>query len=465
MKRIVFCFDGTWNRLDAPNPTNVVITAQSITPVTKDGVTQIIHYDEGVGTSEGDRFRGGVFGHGLLTNIVHAYRFLIFNYTVGDEIYIFGFSRGAFTARSFAGLLRNCGILRRRDAPKITEAVRFYQSRKMDEDYTSERFRQFRWDCSPEICVDATDDSWRTKSCNGYVTGQSPVLRIRYLGVWDTVGALGVPNSLLLGSLFNKRYQFHDPQLSAMVVSARHAVSIDERRKAFTPTLWTNLEELNSTLGFHSKDKDAPYQQKWFPGTHGSVGGGGDIRGLSDESLDWVISGARTMGLELDSGEGSAIFRLMPDHKAALVNVTLVPRFDMMKLLPRDDRLPGPDDIQDLSNSACARWLEPADNLPEGMPYRPKTLARVASQLNGGAANSSTVPPVNVTAEGRSQGDSGQALEAGFYTVKRGDTLSMIAKSKYGNASRYTEIFEANRRILSDPDRIYVGQVLYIPTP
>ncbi len=99
MKRLVFCFDGTWDRLDAYYPTNVVLTAQSISPVAKGGVVQIIHYDEGVGTTKISKWSGGLFGIGLLAHIVNAYTFLVFNYEVGDEIFVLGFSRGAFTAR------------------------------------------------------------------------------------------------------------------------------------------------------------------------------------------------------------------------------------------------------------------------------------------------------------------------------------------------------------------------------
>ncbi len=119
MKRLVFCFDGTWNKIDAEFSTNVVITAESVLPLSRNGVAQLIYYDEGVGTSRFDRIRGGVFGNGLVQNLAEAYRFLIFNYTSGDEIYIFGFSRGAYTARSFAGLLSTCAIPLRMHAGRV----------------------------------------------------------------------------------------------------------------------------------------------------------------------------------------------------------------------------------------------------------------------------------------------------------------------------------------------------------
>ena len=107
MKRLVFCFDGTWNTLSAPLPTNVVIAAESAVPVASDGTAQVIYYDEGVGTNKWEQIQGGMFGFGLVENIADAYRFLIFNYTPGDQIYAFGFSRGAYTARSFVGLMSN----------------------------------------------------------------------------------------------------------------------------------------------------------------------------------------------------------------------------------------------------------------------------------------------------------------------------------------------------------------------
>jgi uncharacterized protein (DUF2235 family) len=151
MKRLIFCFDGTWNRLSAYYPTNVVITAQSITPIAKDGVVQIIHYDPGVGTGEDDRWKGGLFGEGLIDKIVDAYTFLVFNYEPGDELYVFGFSRGAFTARSFVGFLRNVGIIQRKYAAKIVDAVTLYKKRKDGDSDDAEDLFRFRWQYSSEI--------------------------------------------------------------------------------------------------------------------------------------------------------------------------------------------------------------------------------------------------------------------------------------------------------------------------
>ena len=313
MKRIVFCFDGTWERLDTKYPTNVVITAECILPSDKYGTVQIIHYDQGVGTTKQLHWRGGLFGKGLLEVIVEAYSFLIFNYDVGDEIYVFGFSRGAFTARSFIGLLRCVGILRRADATKRSNVVKRYRDRAPDEDPDSNELLEFRFKYSPEICVDQTEEDWRVKN-KGYTKGQSPILRVRYLGIWETVGSLGIPLTNPVARFLDQKFAFHDESITKMVTSARHAVAIDERHIGFNhPTLWDNFDALNTDLGFAYDDVQAPYQQKWLPGVHGSVGGGGPYRGLSDGALDWVLSGARLAGLEVDTSPNSPIFALHPN--------------------------------------------------------------------------------------------------------------------------------------------------------
>src|SRR6202171_3554538 len=123
MKRLVLCFDGTWNKLDAQYPTNVVLTAESVLPLTHENIAQVIFHDEGVRTSKFESLSGGMFGAGLVRNMADGYRFLIFNYSPGDEIYVFGFSRGAYTARSFVGVLRTFGILLRGYGSKGKEAT------------------------------------------------------------------------------------------------------------------------------------------------------------------------------------------------------------------------------------------------------------------------------------------------------------------------------------------------------
>ena len=354
MKRIVFCFDGTWNRLDAKNVTNVVHTARNVAYQDDDGIAQIVHYDQGVGTKAHERIRGGVFGMGLMDNLEEAYRFLTFNYEQGDEIYLFGFSRGAFSARSFAGLIYNCGIAN--DVKKIPEAISLYKKRVHDDRHMDTKFRNFRLECSPNLCVDQTEFDWRVaegkckfvplktklKDLSEVMVPDLGILNIKYIGVWDTVGALGVPKSFSIASLVNSKHQFHDCDLSTFVSSARHAVAIDEKRRSFEPTLWTNVDAMNEVVEYHPADKAAPYQQQWFPGVHGSVGGGGDYSGLSDEALEWVWAGAKHLGLQFSTTRSDSIHNISPDFKDHLINQKPAPWYKVMsqltKVLPKRPR-------------------------------------------------------------------------------------------------------------------------------
>jgi uncharacterized protein (DUF2235 family) len=453
-KRLVFCFDGTWNRLDARTPTNVVLTAETVLPMAADQKAQAIFYDEGVGTGPFDHLGGGMFGWGIVDKLGDAYRFLTFNYTPGDEIFVFGFSRGAFTARSFVGMLRNCGIVARSQAGRIGEAIKWYRDRSPSKAPDSLQSRRFRAQVSPAVCVEEGEDAWRQANVPGYEAGTAPLLKIRYLGVWDTVGALGVPTRYRLLAFLNRKYRFHDTALSPLVLSGRHAVAIDESRRDFTPTLWSNVNELNRAQGSDPDSPTAPYQERWFPGVHCGVGGGGDFRGLSDQALVWVWEGAQRAGLGLDTTVGSRLFELSPDphsplspfdedalswwepRKAALTNA----------LWSRADRA-GPSAFRDVSISARRRWkCEPA-TLPERKAYRPVPLSRFTRELDA----LPEIPPVP------------KPGSFDFVRVTRGDTLRSIALHHLGNADRATEIFDMNRDILEDADHIYPGMPLRVP--
>ncbi|EAW36794.1 DUF2235 domain-containing protein, partial [Lyngbya sp. PCC 8106] len=128
MKRLVVCCDGTWQKLNNPYPTNVVKIAQAIKTIASDGVPQIVFYDEGIGSEGGlDLLLGGAFGQGIDKNIQDGYRFLCLNYNEGDEIYLFGFSRGAYTVRSLAGLIYNSGLLSRPYIRLASQAYELYR--------------------------------------------------------------------------------------------------------------------------------------------------------------------------------------------------------------------------------------------------------------------------------------------------------------------------------------------------
>lgn len=125
MKHIVICADGTWQSPESDTATHVLRLAESVAPVSASGVPQVVYYDWGVG-SDGDRLSGGITGKGIDKNIQDCYRFVVHNYAPGDALYLFGFSRGAYTVRSLAGLIRNCGILRPEHAPSVTIDVRSF---------------------------------------------------------------------------------------------------------------------------------------------------------------------------------------------------------------------------------------------------------------------------------------------------------------------------------------------------
>lgn len=460
MKRLVFFFDGTTNTLDTRYSTNVVKLAQSIAPMA-DGVAQLIYYDRGVGTDAGEKVRGGALGHGLDKNLYEAYSFLLFNYTPGDKIYVFGFSRGAFTARSFVGLIYNCGILRRRDAGDIQEAISFYRSRDARDRPMDEHMLEYRRKHSLEVVVHPDEDAWRVRTVPNYTKGDAHLLTISYLGVWDTVAALGWPAHWWLARLDRRKYQFHDCRLSSFIERARHAVAIDERRLTFAPTLCDNIAELNRRAGVDPASPDAPYQQVWFPGDHGSVGGGGDREGLSDRALDWIVDGARAAGLDVDAFPSSRIFEIQADFREHLQNVSkpIYPSLwdrisDWLASLFRTKDRDGPNHLHEVDISARRRWLDLPDNLG-GKPYRPPTLSKVADALNAldPADYGVGVPLAELNDETRFV----------FHTIEVGDDLRKISARYYGTPDRAKEIEAANRDTIDGPGKLSAGRQLRIP--
>ena len=237
MKRLVVCCDGTWNRPDQVNrgvaaPTNVAKFALALAERDADRHEQRLHYEAGVGTRRHERLLGGAFGVGLSRNVRECYRFLVDNYEPGDVLYFVGFSRGAFTARSVAGLVRNCGILRREHAHRIDDAYVLYRSPRRDTEPGGLGATLFR----------------RTYS--------HPDSAIEFVGVWDTVGALGIPVDGFHPPVLSRLWAFHDTRLSRAVRHAYHAVSIDERRAPFKPTLWVKQGDA----------ADQVLEQVWFAG-------------------------------------------------------------------------------------------------------------------------------------------------------------------------------------------------------
>lgn len=287
-KRIIVCCDGTWNTPDQREdgkvcPTNVVKIASAIAPMARDGTSQIVFYHTGVGSSAGtdlSHWVGGAFGVGLSEIIQSAYHFLVNNYTDDDELYLFGFSRGAYAARSLAGFIRNCGLLRKLYTEKIPDAYGLYRRSDASAETDGNEAIAFRRSFSREV-------------------------KIKFIGVWDTVGALGIPDHIM-SQLTEDLWQFHDVKLSRSVEHAYQALAIDEHRTDFQPTLWEQQPDAGNQK----------LEQVWFAGVHCNVGGGYLDGELSDIAFLWMQEKAQACGLECDQAYIGA--KIAPNSAGAL---------------------------------------------------------------------------------------------------------------------------------------------------
>lgn len=293
-KRIITCSDGTWNKPgdveDGVNiRTNVQKIFEGICNEDAEGIKQIKYYDQGVG-STGSKLRriiDGATGYGLDENILDAYKFIIWNYEHGDEIYLFGFSRGAYTARSLAGMIRKVGLVKNNDLNLIKQAYDLYRNTTVKPDDTlAIEFRATHSQPEPEA-------------------------HVKFIGVWDTVGSLGIPFMVMQNK---EKYQFHDPTLSSAVDFAYHALAVDEQRKSFIPTLWKQSEK--------AAGRNVPQvlEQRWFPGVHSNIGGGYPTMGISDIALQWIINKAMDTGLSFEEAYIDNKRNIAPNMRDVLYN-------------------------------------------------------------------------------------------------------------------------------------------------
>lgn len=267
-RRLIVFFDGTWQEpANTPQPTNVVKLLRAI-PANDGDTSQIVFYDRGVGTGGYlNKFIGGAFGDGLQENVIDGYRFLANNYRPkdnnypGDEIYIFGFSRGAFTARSLAGLIGLCGLLK----PS-------YLGHPLQKDVAG-------------IVGSGLTSEEKNAQIVALGLDTHKDVPIECVSVWDTVGSLGIPGDIGRRWI-PKKYHFHDVQLGTNIRVALHAVAIDEKRSAFSPTLWVRKIDTK-------QPPEQIVEQVWFPGVHSNIGGSYDDCGLSDITLDWMAKRIR----------------------------------------------------------------------------------------------------------------------------------------------------------------------------
>ena len=328
-KNIIFCADGTWNGpgnadIDTKDATTNVFKlflnlggtdAASTTLLEKEqervlqdaaGETaQIAKYLHGVGDSDNFlvRLLGGSLGAGLITRIVRGYTFVSRNYRPGDRIILIGFSRGAYTARALAGLIAAKGVL---DASKL------------DASKTDEENKKAAYRLGTAVWYDYRRAALKTRrgllgrlqelvtDLPGFVSRPPKAdllcpAEIEAIGVWDTVGALGIPTyNVTLDRM--DLFQFADTKLSGVVKNGYHAVAIDELRKDFTPTAW---------------DTDPRVRQVLFPGAHSDVGGGypreKNESGLSDGALAWMMARLRDHGVRFNK---TLTVEPKPDHLA-----------------------------------------------------------------------------------------------------------------------------------------------------
>ncbi|MBU3077488.1 DUF2235 domain-containing protein [Sphingomonas quercus] len=312
-KRIILLSDGTGNGSGKLFKTNVWRMYQALDLGPGGAQTiQIANYDNGVGNSSFKPLAilGGVFGIGLKRNILHLYRYLCRNYTEGDEIFAFGFSRGAFTIRLLVALIGSQGVvpytderdLARQSADAYREFCRANRANVLSWGTSVTRWfrdlflRVWRWNKPP------------------YRPGRENT-PVRFVGVWDTVAAYGGPIIEITRAIDDWLWPLTmtDYRLGDHVVAARHALALDDERDAFQPLLWDEFHERRRARAIAETDAQAGeaaaarLQQVWFTGMHADVGGGYPDDSLSYVSLNWMIGHARAAGLVFLGGEAQRI--------------------------------------------------------------------------------------------------------------------------------------------------------------
>jgi len=329
VKRLIVCCDGTWNSAEQEDngvsaPTNVVKIYNAIADVDSEGVRQEKYYHPGVGGEDigpVDAVLGGAVGLGLGRHIRSAYHWLGNNYEEGDEIYLFGFSRGAFTVRSLGGMLSR-GLL---DLHYIPSKNSWSRVKKVyDEGYRNK---------------DASLDDWADPDWAFFHNREE--MPIHFIGVWDTVGALGVPDDLEIFNIFDdkKKWQFHDTSLGGNVKHARHAMAIDEMRSCFCVTRWENA--------IHHPDA----VELWFPGVHSDVGGGYAECDLSNGALKWMITESGSAGL----GFRDTIAQTIQTNPSGVMHNSYRGAFAKLRSRPRNIPVLIPQNHQQFHESAIKR--------------------------------------------------------------------------------------------------------------
>jgi uncharacterized protein (DUF2235 family) len=289
-KRLALFLDGTWNAVG--DDTNVWRMKSLCAPADAQGVAQLVLYEKGV-----TGLTGGLFGDGIDDNITDAYQWLVDHYDSGDEIFIFGFSRGAYTARSLAGFIATSGLLKSGGALGVKQLYKRYRTRGARTIYDLLYAQQHG------TLGDATLEEL-------LMLKYAMPIPIKLVGVWDTVGDYGIPLITYEGIRFWSPLGFMTTGLRVPIQHGFHALAIDEHRRAFTPTLWTIRHP--SPPGAPPPRPLTSVEQRWFVGAHANVGGGNESDILPQIPLRWLMKKASLHGLafredvELDGDETKA---------------------------------------------------------------------------------------------------------------------------------------------------------------
>ncbi|MDI4239504.1 DUF2235 domain-containing protein [Bradyrhizobium sp. Arg237L] len=279
-KRLAIFLDGTWNSVDSN--TNVWRMRALTGTKSADGRPQLVYYSIGV-----NGFMGGVFGKGLDENIRLAYEWLIENYNEGDEIFIFGFSRGAFTARSLAGLVALEGILKAGSPIGIAELFSRYQKGNEESIWTLKD-------------KEAAGDANKLTDQERWLLKYSQPTKVKVVGVWDTVGSVGLAAGDIPG-ISRSKFDYYQTGLFLPIQNGYHALAIDEHRRDFAPTLWTVRHRKESGIAGPPPRALSNVEQRWFVGAHANVGGGYETDLLAQAPLHWMMAKAQAHGLSFRS--------------------------------------------------------------------------------------------------------------------------------------------------------------------
>lgn len=291
-KNIVVLSDGTGQEGGKGRDTNVYKVFRMLEDRTE---RQIVFYDQGIGTDQ-YKIAGSVAGAGFTENILQCYQFIYENYNAGDKIFLFGFSRGAATVRSLANFIHYFGVLPKSRPELIKQAYGIYKGGREDEDTSSIKAPQNLAEQGMQSLAELRDTITRgtplSEKAERFVHEHpNQWASIEFLGVWDTVPALGLPGAVIdtfVNYIPGWRHRYHDFALHPSVKNAHQALSIDDDRKWFQPTIWDTYNKEYQEV-----------EQVWFSGSHTDVGGGFREPGLSDIVLEWMVQKAVEHGLKL----------------------------------------------------------------------------------------------------------------------------------------------------------------------